>query len=73
MARREHFDKRNHGQPGDPAKLGKVFVHLSRLENPPVSFLAGPDAIQWGETAVENRKALIEAYRELSASTDGDW
>jgi NAD(P)-dependent dehydrogenase (short-subunit alcohol dehydrogenase family) len=64
---------RNHAQAGDPAKLGKVVVHLAEIDNPPVSFVAGSDAVQWALTAVEERREQVEKWRDLSVSTDGSW
>lgn len=34
------------------------------------SFVAGSDAVEWAMNAI---KAQIDAWRDLSVSTDGDW
>jgi hypothetical protein len=55
-------------QGGDPAKLADAIVRLAGLENPPVRFAAGADAVQTFEA---KGRALIEqaaAHRELSVS-----
>jgi NAD(P)-dependent dehydrogenase (short-subunit alcohol dehydrogenase family) len=70
---RAFHEGRNHTQTGDPAKLGKVILHLADIENPPVSFIAGSDAVQWATGVLENRLKLIATWKDLSASSDGDW
>jgi NAD(P)-dependent dehydrogenase (short-subunit alcohol dehydrogenase family) len=64
---------RSHNQAGDPAKLGEVVVHLTEIDNPPVSFVAGSDAVQWALTAVEERREQVQRWHDLSVSTDGTW
>ena len=57
-------------QPGDPAKIAAVIVHIASLEEPPLRLLAGSDAVQLAE---QNDLARIEAdrkWRQLSVSTD---
>jgi NAD(P)-dependent dehydrogenase (short-subunit alcohol dehydrogenase family) len=66
-------EERNHTQAGDPAKLAAVLLHLSKVENPPVSFVAGSDGVEWVEGAIREKQEQVEEWRELSASTDGDW
>lgn len=70
---REFHDARNHTQLGDPAKLGALLVRLANLENPPAAIVAGSDAVEWALSVVKNEQAQLEAWRELSISTDGDW
>jgi NAD(P)-dependent dehydrogenase (short-subunit alcohol dehydrogenase family) len=67
-----HHD-RSHNQAGDPAKLGEVIVHLTEIDDPPVSFVAGSDAVEWALTAIEERREQVERWRDLSVSTDGTW
>jgi NAD(P)-dependent dehydrogenase (short-subunit alcohol dehydrogenase family) len=59
-------------QGGDPAKLADALVHLAALDEPPLRFPAGADAV----ATFENRaKLLIEqanANRELSSNLDHD-
>jgi len=55
-------------QGGDPAKLADALVQLAALEEPPVRFAAGADAV---ETFQEKARALLAqaaAHRELSVS-----
>ena len=59
-------------QGGDPAKLAAAIVHLAGLDEPPVRFAAGADAVGVFE---EKAKALLEqasAHRELSSSLAHD-
>ncbi len=55
-------------QGGDPAKLADALVQLAALEEPPIRFAAGADAV---ETFQEKARALLAqaaAHRELSVS-----
>lgn len=70
---RNFMENRSHQQAGDPAKLANVIVRLSQVENPPVSFVAGSDAVQVATDAIKARQEQIEQWRELSVSTDGNW
>jgi NAD(P)-dependent dehydrogenase (short-subunit alcohol dehydrogenase family) len=70
---REFHDSRNHDQAGDPTKLAAVILHLAHIENPPVSFVAGSDAVEWATSVIKNQQAQLDAWRDLSVSTDGDW
>src|SRR4051794_28142921 len=58
----------NGQQEGDPAKLARALIHLCELEDPPLRFPAGADAV----TAFETRANLLveqaNANRELSSS-----
>jgi NAD(P)-dependent dehydrogenase (short-subunit alcohol dehydrogenase family) len=59
-------------QPGDPAKLAGALVTIAGVEQPPLRWLAGADAV---ETAEKKAELLLEqagAYRELSSSLSHD-
>ena len=62
----------NGQQGGDPAKLAAALVQLADLDEPPLRFPAGADAV----TTFEDRaKLLLEqanAHRELSSNLDHD-
>ncbi len=62
----------NGQQTGDPAKLADALVRLAALEEPPLRFPAGADAV----VTFENRaKLLLEqagANRELSSNLAHD-
>jgi NAD(P)-dependent dehydrogenase (short-subunit alcohol dehydrogenase family) len=57
-------------QPGDPDKLGQVLVNLAGMKNPPRLFVAGGDAIAVVAPTVEARLKAVNAFEELSKSTD---
>jgi NAD(P)-dependent dehydrogenase (short-subunit alcohol dehydrogenase family) len=60
-------------QPGDPEKLGQVLVKLAGMETPPRVFVAGSDAIAAVAPIVEARLKAVNAFEELSKSTDGSF
>ena len=62
-----------HGsQGGDPAKLADALVQLAALEEPPVRFAAGADAVATFEQKANELLAQAEAHRELSTSLAHD-
>jgi NAD(P)-dependent dehydrogenase (short-subunit alcohol dehydrogenase family) len=63
----------NGTQSGDPAKLGKALVQLAAMESPPKQFYAGSDAVAGITADLKTRLAEVEAHKELSASTDGNF
>ena len=60
-------------QPGDPDKLGQVFVKLADMEAPPRLFVAGADAIEMIAPAVQARLKAVHALENLSKSTAGSF
>lgn len=58
----------NGKQGGDPAKLARALVQLADLDEPPVRFAAGADAVQTFETKAQALLAQADAYRALSSS-----
>jgi short chain dehydrogenase len=61
--------KAMNGQQGrDPAKLADALVHLAGLEEPPLRFAAGADAVAAFERRANNLLAHANAYRDLSRS-----
>jgi hypothetical protein len=59
-------------QAGDPAKLAAALVKLAVLEEPPLRFAAGADAVATFEQKANELLAQADAYRELSASLAHD-
>jgi NAD(P)-dependent dehydrogenase (short-subunit alcohol dehydrogenase family) len=57
-------------QPGDPARAARALLKLISLENPPVRWYLGADAIALVEKKLELMKAEMAAWDELSRSTD---
>jgi NAD(P)-dependent dehydrogenase (short-subunit alcohol dehydrogenase family) len=62
----------NGRQGGDPAKLAAAVVHLAALDEPPLRFPAGADAV----ATFENRAKLLleqaDAHRDLSSNLSHD-
>ncbi len=67
-AKHEFWDGMNGTQTGDPAKLARALLTLTELEQPPLRFIAGADAIAQAEEKLDERRQQIDAYRELSSS-----
>ncbi len=59
-------------QGGDPAKLADALVKLVALEEPPIRFAAGADAVQTFEAKANTLLAQAHAHRELSISLAHD-
>jgi hypothetical protein len=62
----------NGKQGGDPAKLADALIKIASLDEPPVRWVAGADAVQ---TVASKGRDLIEqanAYQDLSSSLAHD-
>jgi NAD(P)-dependent dehydrogenase (short-subunit alcohol dehydrogenase family) len=55
-------------QGGDPAKLARALVELAALDEPPVRFAAGTDAVATFEQKANDLLTQANAHRELSTS-----
>jgi NAD(P)-dependent dehydrogenase (short-subunit alcohol dehydrogenase family) len=71
-ARREFFAGMNGNQVGDPVKLAQALLTITELEQPPLRFIAGADALEAAEQKLAERRQQIDAFRELSTSLDHD-
>jgi NAD(P)-dependent dehydrogenase (short-subunit alcohol dehydrogenase family) len=71
-ARREFFAGMNGNQVGDPAKLAQALLTITELEQPPLRFIAGADAIAAAEQKLAERQQQIDAFRDLSTSLAHD-
>jgi NAD(P)-dependent dehydrogenase (short-subunit alcohol dehydrogenase family) len=71
-AQREFFAGMNGNQVGDPAKLAQALLTITELEQPPLRFIAGADAIAAAEQKLAERQQQIDAFRELSTSLAHD-
>jgi NAD(P)-dependent dehydrogenase (short-subunit alcohol dehydrogenase family) len=71
-AQREFFASMNGKQVGDPAKLAQALLTIAELDQPPVRFIAGADAIAAAEQKLAERQQQIDALRELSTSLAHD-
>src|SRR5829696_104673 len=59
-------------QGGDPVKLAAALVQLAALEERPVRFAAGADAVELCETKARTLLAQADAHRALSKSLAHD-
>lgn len=59
-------------QGGDPAKLAEALVRLVALDEPPLRFAAGADAVDTFETKANTLIAQASAHRDLSCSLGHD-
>jgi NAD(P)-dependent dehydrogenase (short-subunit alcohol dehydrogenase family) len=67
-ARREFFAGMDGNQVGDPAKLARALLTITELEQPPLRFIAGADALAAAEEKLAERQQQIDALRDLSTS-----
>src|SRR4051812_23254187 len=67
-AQHEFWDGMNGQQEGDPAKLAQALLTIVGLDQPPLRFIAGADALAQAEDKLAERKQQIDAHRELSSS-----
>ncbi len=67
------YDARSRNQAGDPARLGQALVTLANAERPPVRWCAGTDALAMVQAKIDSLQGELDAWRDLSASTDGDF
>jgi NAD(P)-dependent dehydrogenase (short-subunit alcohol dehydrogenase family) len=58
-------------QQGDPTKLAGVLMQIVVMENPPKQFLAGSDALATFKPTLARRIEEVNAFEDLSKSTDG--
>lgn len=62
----------NGQQGGDPAKLGRALVEIVALDEPPLRWIAGADAVAGVEQKAHDLLAQADAHRDLSSSLDFD-
>lgn len=62
----------NGKQGGDPAKLAEALIEVASLDEPPLRFLAGADAVQTAESKAATLVEQADALRALSSSMDHD-
>jgi NAD(P)-dependent dehydrogenase (short-subunit alcohol dehydrogenase family) len=67
---RASFENRNGNQPGDPVRLARAFVELSRVETPPARFLAGKVAVEAADAKLAAMAADHGRFRDLALGTD---
>ena len=62
----------NGQQGGDPAKLARALVQIVALDEPPLRWIAGADAVAAVEQKAHELLAQADAHRDLSSSLDHD-
>ena len=62
----------NGQQGGDPAKLAQALVQIVALDEPPLRWVAGADAVAGVEQKARDLLAQADAHRDLSSSLDHD-
>lgn len=55
-------------QGGDPAKLADALIQLAEMDEPPLRFAAGADAVGTFEARAKALQAQTDAHRELSSN-----
>lgn len=68
---RETREKRSGHQPGDPQKAARAILQLIDSPAPPASLLLGSDAVTYVREKLQQMSADIDAWEEISCSTDG--
>jgi NAD(P)-dependent dehydrogenase (short-subunit alcohol dehydrogenase family) len=68
--RRKEHDTAHGTQPGDPAKAAQAVITAVESPEPPELLLLGNDALSAYATVLDARRAEMERWRDLSASTD---
>jgi NAD(P)-dependent dehydrogenase (short-subunit alcohol dehydrogenase family) len=58
--------------PGDPAKMAKAIVDTFEAEHAPPRLALGPDVYGYIKAALTSRQEQLEAYRDVTMSTDCD-
>ena len=71
-ADRHRVESMNGLQGGDPAKLADALIQLAELDEPPLRFAAGADAVAVFETRSKELQDQADAHRELSSNLAHD-
>jgi NAD(P)-dependent dehydrogenase (short-subunit alcohol dehydrogenase family) len=69
---RERRNGYNGKQRGDPAKAAQAMIKLVKSDNPPAHLLLGPDAYQMVRDKLASLEKEIEAWQDVTLSTDFD-
>lgn len=70
--RRKENDTVDGTQPGDPAKAAAAILAVAREAEPPFRLLLGRDALARARVELDEQRRELEAWAELTASTDFD-
>ncbi|QDQ26993.1 SDR family NAD(P)-dependent oxidoreductase [Chitinimonas arctica] len=64
---RTTFDRYNHHQPGDPAKLAAALLKLAEEAEPPLRFVAGADAVEAILGSLAQQREEVERWLAFAA------
>ncbi|RZJ36844.1 MAG: SDR family NAD(P)-dependent oxidoreductase, partial [Brevundimonas sp.] len=67
------YDSRSRNQAGDPYRLGQALITLAAAPQQPTRWAAGTDALGMVQAKIASLQAELDAWRDLSAGTDGDF
>ncbi|MDQ1609302.1 MAG: hypothetical protein QOE16_2034 [Microbacteriaceae bacterium] len=70
--RRKEHDIAHGTQPGDPAKAAQAIITVVDSQDAPELLLLGTDALAAMGSVLDRQRAEIDAWKDLSASTDLD-
>ncbi|MDQ1576127.1 MAG: hypothetical protein QOH55_1277 [Microbacteriaceae bacterium] len=70
--RRKEHDTAHGTQPGDPAKAAQAIITVVDSADAPELLLLGTDALAAMDSVLDGERAEIDAWKDLSASTDLD-
>ena len=70
--REQWFASMNGQQAGDPAKLAQALITIVEMEQPPLRFIAGSDALGIAEQKAKDLQAQADALRNLTTSLERD-
>ncbi|MEV4622520.1 oxidoreductase [Asanoa sp. NPDC049573] len=68
--RRKEVDTVDGTQPGDPAKAARALIAAVNSDRPPALLLLGADAVGSFGGVLDAQRAELDAWRQLSTSTD---
>ena len=68
--RRKENDKMHGTQQGDPDKAARVLIDVVGQTNPPFRLLLGSDALKNARSELDAQRTELEAWRDVSTSTD---
>lgn len=70
---RTTFESRDGHQPGDPHRLAEAIATLAQVPDPPLRFFAGSVAVDAASKKLLSVQKEIDAWRNLSLNTDGQF
>jgi len=65
-----HTQQINHNQPGDPVKGVAEMIKIAAVENPPVCFFLGSDAVEVAGKKIASVQEEIAAWKHSSTATN---